>query len=82
MVAEAQQKKAAILAELDQEKGVLQQKIEQLRGFERTYRTQLKSYLQGQLEELDHTGVEPNEGGEGQENAEANGQVASQAEHH
>jgi len=61
MVAEAQQKKAAVLGELEQEKTLLEQKIDQLRGFERTYRSQLKSYLQGQLNELDQTGVEPAE---------------------
>jgi DivIVA domain-containing protein len=80
MVAEAQQKKAAVLAELEQEKSLLEKKIDQLRGFERTYRSQLKSYLQGQLDELDSTGVEPHE--TGAENAEANGQVAGQVEHH
>jgi len=58
MVAEAQQRKAAVLAELEHEKGMLEKKIEELRGFERTYRSQLKSYLQSQLEELDHTGVD------------------------
>ena len=74
---------ASFLFTNEYEKSLLEQKIDQLRGFERTYRTQLKSYLQGQLDELDHTGViEPREGGDGQrsENAEANGQVASQAE--
>ena len=69
-----------MLAELEQEKSLLEKKIDQLRGFERTYRSQLKSYLQGQLDELDSTGVEPHE--TGAENAEANGQVAGQVEHH
>jgi len=50
-----------VLAELEQEKGMLERKIEELRGFERTYRSQLKSYLQSQLEDLDQTGVEPAE---------------------
>ena len=70
MVTEAQQKKAAILQELEQQKGVLEHQIEELRGFERNYRKQLRSYLEGQLADLDHVGETPSpaadaEGGEG-----------------
>ena len=61
MVAEAQQRKAAVLGELEGEKSRLQKQIDELRGFERNYRSQLKSYLQGQLEELDTTGLSKNE---------------------
>ena len=37
---------------------MFEQKIDQLRGFERTYRQQLKAYLEGQLDELSHTAVQ------------------------
>ena len=52
MVAEAQQKKATILEELGRERGLLERKIEELRGFERDYRTRLHDYIAGQLEDL------------------------------
>jgi hypothetical protein len=55
MVAEAQQKKAAILEELGRERGLLERKIEELRGFERDYRSRLHTYIQGQLAELKRT---------------------------
>ncbi len=58
MVHEAQQRKAAILEELNEQRTVLERKIEQLRGFERDYRGRLKTYIQGQLQELDHTAVD------------------------
>ena len=56
MVAEAQQKKASILEELGRERGLLERKIEELRGFERDYRSRLHTYIQGQLAELKKTG--------------------------
>ena len=58
MVAEAQQKKASILEELGRERGLLERKIEELRGFERDYRSRLHTYIQGQLAELKNTGVD------------------------
>jgi chaperonin cofactor prefoldin len=72
MVAEAQQKKAQILEELGRERSLLEKKIDELRSFERDYRARLKNYIESQLSELDHTGIEPNQGaGEGQD-GEAN----------
>ena len=66
MVAEAQQKKAAVLQALARERDLLEKKIDELRTFERDYRARLKSYLEGQLKELDHTGVDTADGeGEG-----------------
>lgn len=59
MVAEAQQKRAAIFQELGSERGLLQKKIEELRTFERGHRAHLKSYLEGQLTELEQSGAEP-----------------------
>ena len=69
MVHEAQQKKAQILEQLNRERGLLEKKIEELRGFERDYRARLKSYIESQLEQLNHTGVElePEQDSEGQD---------------
>jgi DivIVA domain-containing protein len=58
MVAEAQQKKQQVLAQLGREREHLERQIDQLRGFERDYRARLKSYIEGQLHELDETAVE------------------------
>lgn len=57
MVAEAQQKRADVLQTLGRERSLLQKKIDELRTFERDYRVRLKSYLEGQLHELEQTGV-------------------------
>jgi len=65
MLAEAQQKKAVVLEALGRERDLLEKKIDELRTFERDYRARLKSYLEGQLEELDHTGVDKAADGEG-----------------
>jgi DivIVA domain-containing protein len=56
MVAEAQQKRAEVLQSLGHERSLLQQKIDELRTFERDYRARLKSHLEGQLRELDQIG--------------------------
>jgi len=56
MVAEAQQKRAEVLQGLDRERSLLQKEIEELRTFERDHRARLKSYLEGQLIELEQTG--------------------------
>jgi len=61
MVAEAQQKKAQILEELGRERSLLEKKIDELRAFERDYRARLKNYIESQLSELDHTGIEPSD---------------------
>ena len=67
MVIDAQQKKAAVLEELDRAKERLDQKIEELRNFEQGYRASLRSYIQGQLSELDASGGEPEPAGAGQQ---------------
>ncbi len=46
------------VAVLEQEQRQLEGKIDELRTFERDYRAQLKSYIQGQLSELDGSGPE------------------------
>jgi chaperonin cofactor prefoldin len=72
MVAEAQQKKAQILEELARERNLLEKKIAELRSFERDYRARLKNYIESQLSELDHTGIEPNQGDGEDQGGEAN----------
>jgi len=53
---EAQRKHAEILGAVNQEKAGLEKKIDELRTFEREYRTRLKTYLESQLRELDGRG--------------------------
>ena len=56
MVQEAERKHNEIIGGLEQRKGTLEKSIEQLRTFEREYRTRLKSYLESQLRDLDGRG--------------------------
>jgi DivIVA domain-containing protein len=65
MVAEAQQRKATVLQALSRERDVLQKKIDELAIFERDYRARLKSYLEGQLHELNQTGADKSADDEG-----------------
>ena len=44
---------------LSQEKNTLEKKIDELRTFERDYRTLLKTYLDSQLQKLDGRGPTP-----------------------
>ena len=56
MVSDAEEKSRKTLSSLEQQKSVLERKIEQLRGFERDYRGRLKAYIEGQLRDLDSKG--------------------------
>jgi len=53
LVREAEEKQRQTLGSLEQERSLLERKIDELRAFEREYRSRLKSYLEGQLRELD-----------------------------
>lgn len=53
LVTDAQEKSRKILTELEKKKSVLERQVEELRGFERDYRTRLKSFIEGQLQDLD-----------------------------
>jgi polyhydroxyalkanoate synthesis regulator phasin len=53
LVREAEEKQRRTLGNLEQERAVLERKVEELRAFERDYRRRLKAYLEGQLRELD-----------------------------
>ncbi len=54
---EAEQKKSQTLGALEQERSLLERKIDELRAFEREYRTRLKAYLEGQLKDLEAKGT-------------------------
>jgi DivIVA domain-containing protein len=53
IVAEAEAKQRAQISALDAERAVLENKIDELRTFEREYRQKLKSYIEGQLRDLE-----------------------------
>lgn len=57
LVESAEQKSRKTLGDLEEHKSVLERKVEQLRGFERDYRSRLKDYIEGQLRDLDVTGT-------------------------
>lgn len=66
LVSEAEEKQRQTLGNLEQERSLLERKIDELRAFERDYRTRLKSYLEGQLRDLDTKGsVVPSRGQQG-----------------
>ncbi|WP_427017178.1 DivIVA domain-containing protein [Pseudarthrobacter sp. P1] len=56
LVNDAQEKSRKTLGALEQQRSVLERKVEQLRGFERDYRARLKTYIEGQLRDLDARG--------------------------
>ncbi|MBN9158277.1 MULTISPECIES: DivIVA domain-containing protein [unclassified Microbacterium] len=56
ILADAEQKQREETARLERERTVLEGKITELHDFERSYRTQLRSYIEGQLRDLDEKG--------------------------
>ncbi|HEX4697804.1 MAG TPA: cell division protein DivIVA, partial [Actinomycetes bacterium] len=50
---EADDKHRQMIGSLETERSGLEREVEKLRSFEREYRSRLKSYLEGQLRELD-----------------------------
>lgn len=58
MIGEARQQRDAMLHDLGSERSLLEKKIEDLRTFERGHRAHMKSYLEGQLVELENAGAE------------------------
>ncbi|MEO0024065.1 MAG: hypothetical protein RL196_506 [Actinomycetota bacterium] len=56
LVREAEAQHRADFSNLEREKALVEHSIQELKSFEREYRAKLKSYIQGQLEELDHSG--------------------------
>ncbi len=62
VVREAEAQQRSEFNRLEQEKAVVEHRIQELRSFEREYRLRLKSYIESQLNELDAAGVAPNAG--------------------
>jgi len=56
IVREAEETSSRTLSQLEQERSLLERKIDELRVFERDYRTRLKSYLENLLGDLDVRG--------------------------
>ena len=56
ILSDAEQKSREEAARLERERSVLESKIAELHDFERSYRTQLRSYIEGQLRDLDEKG--------------------------
>jgi DivIVA domain-containing protein len=54
--ADAERKHSEVMGTINQQRTVLEARLEQLRTFEREYRTRLKTYLESQLEELGQRG--------------------------
>jgi cell division septum initiation protein DivIVA len=60
---DAQRKHAEVMGNITQEKNALEKKIDELRTFEREYRTRLKTYLESHLRELvDRGSAAPSDG--------------------
>jgi DivIVA domain-containing protein len=57
VVGEAEATQRAQLSALDQERSAIENRIDELRTFEREYRQKLKGYIEGQLRELDSSNV-------------------------
>lgn len=57
VVADAEAKQRQQLNSLDQERALLEHRIDELRTFEREYRQKLKGYIEGQLRELDASNI-------------------------
>jgi DivIVA domain-containing protein len=53
---DARQKYQEVMGSLDSKRTALQKHLEELKQFEREYRTRLKAYLESQLRDLDHRG--------------------------
>jgi len=56
LVGDAEEKTRVTLTDLEQKKSVLENKIDHLRGFERDYRGRLKTFIEGQLRDLESKG--------------------------
>lgn len=59
IVREAEAQQRSELNRLEQEKAVVEHRIQELKSFEREYRTKLKDYIESQLSDLDAAGVAP-----------------------
>ena len=69
---------ATQLGQLEQERVGLERQIDELRTFEREYRTKLKGYIEGQLRDLETTNALTTNAGAGQPAAVTAGPAAEQ----
>ena len=53
LVGDAERKQNEVIGSITREKSLLEKKIDELRTFEREYRTRLKTYLESQLRDLE-----------------------------
>lgn len=53
VVSDAEAKQRSQMGSLDQERAMMEHRIDELRSFEREYRQKLKGYIEGQLRDLD-----------------------------
>ncbi len=60
---DAEEKRRQLVGSLDTERSDLQRRIEELRVFEREYRSRLRAYLENQLRELSNSDVSKSAGG-------------------
>lgn len=59
VVREAEAQTRADMSRLEQEKAIIEHRIQELKSFEREYRIKLKAYIEGQLAELDNSSAAP-----------------------
>ena len=57
VVGEAEARQRSQISGLEQERALLEHRIDELRSFEREYRQKLKGYIEGQLRELDSSNI-------------------------
>jgi DivIVA domain-containing protein len=55
LVREAEAQQRSDMSRLEQEKALIEHSIQELRSFEREYRIKLKSFIESQLEDLEHS---------------------------
>ena len=73
LVGDAERKQTEIIGSITRDKSVLEKKIDELRTFEREYRTRLKTYLESQLRDLEGRGsAAPADTGRGNQQTFAN----------
>jgi thiamine phosphate synthase YjbQ (UPF0047 family) len=62
VVREAEAQQRADMSRLEQEKALIEHSIQELRSFEREYRVKLKTFIESQLEDLEHSESATNTG--------------------
>ena len=63
LLTKAREEASKVTGKLDEQRAALEAKVNDLRNFERTYRTKLRDTISGQLAELDKVGsIEPKPG--------------------